>query len=194
MKNKIVTGCLMFLWTAVSAAEQAPPAQRTPTAPTRPAPVPAPAPATPVPAPVTAPPAPVTTPPVPVTEAPAPMNVPLVAPTVPLLPSAFQQTTPPLLNTGTLAPSVRPVDPPLGSELSAKVKEERRRYVETSASAKLEFEARQAEEKKDFDETPRDTGFWETRRLRREFRAAQAKSRLEFNAEQEKKRQTYGWR
>jgi hypothetical protein len=85
-------------------------------------------------------------------------------------------------------------DAPLGSDLRSKIKEDGEHFREQGAAAKREFDLRQAEEKKTFEATLADAGFWEKRRLRREFRAAQAKRLREFSAEQAKKRRTYEWR
>ena len=89
---------------------------------------------------------------------------------------------------------LKPLPPALGSDLHGKIKDDEQHFTEKSAAAKREFHLRQLEEKKAFEATPRSVGYWELRRLRRQFLTAQAVSRREFDAEQEKKRRTYQWR
>ena len=120
--------------------------------------------------------------------------------------------TPPLAPLATLsaqpaAPTAAPVsadiglpsptpaqNPPANSDLRSKMKEDEQHFHDKSAAAKSEFELRQTEEKKAFAATLSDKGFWERGRLKRQFRAAQAKRRREFEEEQAKKRRTYEWR
>lgn len=109
--------------------------------------------------------------------------------------SAVSATTAPVTTS-----AVNPMMPvpapsaPLGSELRSKIKEDEQHFHEQSAAAKREFDLRQAEERKEFEATSADKGFWERRRLMRQFRADQTKRRQEFNEAQEKKRRTYEWR
>jgi hypothetical protein len=85
-------------------------------------------------------------------------------------------------------------DAPLGSDLRGKIKEDGEHFREQDAASQREFELSQAEERKAFETKLEDKGFWERRRLKRQFRAAQALRRKEFNAEQAKKRRMYEWR
>ncbi|MDD5301790.1 MAG: hypothetical protein PHS14_01670 [Elusimicrobia bacterium] len=173
----LATGCLMLLWTAVAAQQTQTP--QTPAAPGQPAPIPAPPPALPI--------------------VPAAPALP-VAPVLPVVPVQPLPVPPAAVSTTTvpgLAPILKPIappPPPLGSELRGKLKEDERHFGEKSAAAKREFDLREAEEKKGFEATLADKGFWERRSLTRAFRADQAKRHREFNDEQETKRRTYEWR
>lgn len=95
-----------------------------------------------------------------------------------------------------IAPPPAPAAPPpvLGAEISGKLKADERHFNEKSASARLDFDLRQAEERKSFEAAPPGSGFWERRGLARAFRAEQKRRRREFLAEQEQKRKTYEWR
>ena len=180
-RRSVLTGCLILLWTTVSAQQNEKPKPRTPTAPdqhtggARETPIP----------PASAQPAPIRTPQL----APSPFQPPQAQPTT--VTGTTEPATIPVLPP---VPSRAPSVPPIGSDLRNKLKEDKQHFGEKSASAKHEFDLRQAEEKKAFEATPRDTGFWETRRLNRQFREAQAKTRREFTAEQETNRRTYEWR
>lgn len=178
---------LAFLWTPARAATTYGeiPVTRRPTASSNTAPVAAPAPVT-APPPI-APPAPATAPalsaaPAPLTPAPAPAPQPTVV---------FASSAPALSPVSILPPSE---GAPLGAGLRGKIKEDKRHYDEKVSTARREFDARQAEERKAYEEAPPGSGFWERRRLAREFRAEQEKRRREFVAEQEEKRKTYEWR
>lgn len=83
---------------------------------------------------------------------------------------------------------------PLGKELHDRVRESASHYRDQSASDKRAFDLSQTVERKEFEATLSDKGFWERGRLKRDFREAQRKRRKEFDAEQEKKRRTYEWR
>lgn len=91
-------------------------------------------------------------------------------------------------------PVPKPQPPPLGSELRGKLKVDEEHFNEKSAAARKDFDLREAEEKKAFEATLADAGFWERRRLTRAFRGEQAKRARLFNDEQEAKRKTYEWR
>jgi hypothetical protein len=115
--------------------------------------------------------------------------------TKPVPPSTVNITTVPLANPLVTPVPVQPTPPPpLGSELRNKLKVDEAHFIEKSAVAKSDFALRETAEKKEFDTTLGDKGFWERRRLTRAFRAEQAKRRRTFNDEQEAKRRTYEWR
>lgn len=134
------------------------------------------------------------TPSLPVQPAPAPVNPP-VAPALPVqqapLPAAPSTTT---ITIPVSPPAQKAPPPPLGSELRNKLKVDEQHFIEKSAAAKLEFDQRELAERKEYDATIAGKGFWERRRLTKEFRAQHAKLRREFNDEQEAKRKTYEWR
>lgn len=114
-------------------------------------------------------------------------------PAQPVPPAPIATTTAPVTVLIPPPPAVQK-NPPLGSEQLGKIRENEQHYREQNAAAELEFDARQAQERKEFAATVAGKGFWERRRQTREFRAGQARRRKEFDAEQEKKRLTYEWR
>lgn len=136
---------------------------------------------------------------------------PLIAPDQ--RPVAAPQPSPPRLDTGVPAPQrspavatttvpvtilnlpmARPEPAALGSELRSRIREQEQHFREKGAEAAREFNLRQAEERKEFAAATAEKGFWERRRLTREFHATQAKQRLAFNKEQEKRRRANEWR
>lgn len=167
-------GGLLLLSTGVSALRtETPPAQP---APGQPPPMQQSAPPTFAP-PQLAPAFPIITAPA---NAPVQQNSPVVSSTIPV-------TLP--------VPKPAPTaDEPLGKELHDRVRENASHFRDQSASAKRAFDLSQTVERREFEATLADKGFWERGRLKREFRAAQNKRRKEFDAEQEKKRKTYEWR
>lgn len=174
--NALVAASWLLLLGPAAAQQTEKPQPRTPTAPTRPAPKP-------VEAPAAAPSATIV-----VTPAATPVAVPAQES---LPPPATAQAT-----TFFATPTQDRVDapPPLGSELRSKLKEDARHFVEKYAAASIAFDARQAQERKSFEATSKEAGFWEARRQRRALRATQAEQRRAFIAEQDQKRRTYEWR
>jgi hypothetical protein len=182
MRAGAAAGLLLLLWTAASGLDETPPAP----APSQPAATDR-YPSSPVP---------LTT--LPKTSAqPVPFNAgparpsPLKPAATPAAPAAV--TPAPAVLGYPQNPAAAPA-PALGSELRGRIKEDERHFGDKSAEAKRAFERRQAEEYKEFAATLANKGFWERRRLTKEFKAAQAKRRKEFNDEQEAKRRTYEWR
>jgi hypothetical protein len=126
---------------------------------------------------------------------PLPVQAP-VTPTSPPTPSASGPVpaavpAPVVVNPVLVVPAPSPT---FSNDLRGRIRGDEEHYYEQKAAAKSEFDLRQATEQRDFEATLAGKGFWESRRLRRQFRAAQAKSRLEFDTEQETKRRTYEWR
>ena len=111
------------------------------------------------------------------------------APTIALVPVSSQPVA-----VGTVVVIPRAPQPPNGSELRGKIKEDERHYREQAVESRHQFDLRLGEERTDFEATLADRGFWEKRRLLKEQRADQAKRRKAFNDEQERKRRTYEWR
>ena len=110
-------------------------------------------------------------------------------------PAAVLIATAPVPNTtATIVPAPQAPAPVLGEELRKKLKADEKHFEDKSAAAQRAFDLRQAEEKKTFESTLLDKGFWKRRRLKRAFRAEQAQRRIEFDNEQNAKRRTYEWR
>ena len=173
-RRRVATGCLMLLWTAVSAQKTETKAQGQPSSQQPQAPAPQ--------------------------QTPPALQAPIQP--SPVQPLSFQppQIQPATVVTTTLSatiPLINPIAPAVpqfGSELRGKIKGDEQHFHEQSVVAKSEFGLRQAEERKGLAATLADKGFWERRRLTQQFHADQAKRRQDFNEEQEKKRRTYEWR
>ncbi|MFI5346067.1 MAG: hypothetical protein ACHQ51_06805 [Elusimicrobiota bacterium] len=158
-RRAAVAGCLMLLAASVSAQQADKPTVQ---------PVSAAA-AAPVAEPVTSP---VTGPvPAPVTAAPPPILTSTIPATVLI-------TTPPRITPNTL----------LGNDLHNKVRYNEARLRAQDAEANRAFDAREAAARNEFEGGLAGKGFWERRRLTREFNGQQAKRRAAFNAEQDQKR------
>ncbi len=107
---------------------------------------------------------------------------------------ASGQTTPIVLTSPAPAPAPAPGARIPGAALRAEIKVDEQHYLAQTVEARRAFELRQAAQSKDFELTVKEKSFWDKRRMRNEFAAKQAKEKKEFDEEQEKKRKMYGWR